>query len=351
MNGVAEMRFGPRIAELFRLKSLSILMTIRTAALAALVSVLGSASAHANLNYTIDYLALPSTPASDSFVESNINNLNQVVMYTSTSTNSYLYNPFTKASATLPNDPDAQPLTTVFAGLNDTGILVGNYEPTTLGTYQSLASNGSIFLNITPPASLNTDFSAAFGINNLNQVVGTWEVQSDHEQGYLLSGGTYTTINDPGYDTELYGINNSGEIIGVNYPVGPDPVVTGFSYQGGVFTPLTVAGFSNIAPSAINDSGEIVGTVSNSNDNEGPYESFVEIGGVSSLFSISGAVQTAITGVNNAGDLVGDYTDANGSGGSFLAIPTAPDAASSALMMMVALVGVSAFRGLARRTA
>ncbi len=326
-------------------------MTIRLAAVAALVSVLGPVFAHANPNYTIDYLALPSTPASDTFVESNISNLNEVVMFKSTSTNTYLYNPLTQAIATLPNDPDAQTNTTVFAGLNDSGLLVGNYEPTTLGTYQSFGSDGSAFLNITPPASLNTDFSAAFDINDLNQVVGTWETQSDHEQGYLLSGGTYTTIDDPGFDTELYGINNHGEIVGVNYLVGPNPPVLGFSYQGGVFTPITVAGFSNLAPAGINDSGEIVGTVSNSNDDEGPYESFVEIGGVTSLFSIPGAEQTAITGVNNAGDLVGDYTNADGSGGSFLAIPTTPDAASSALLLAAALVGLSAFGKFGRRPA
>jgi hypothetical protein len=326
-------------------------MTLRNAALAALASVLVSVFAHANPNYTIDYLALPSTPASDTFVESNINNLNEVVMYTSTSTNSYLYNPFTHAITTLPNDPDAQTNTTEFAGLNDTGTIVGNYEPTTLGTYQSLSFNGSAFLNISPPASRNTDFSAAFGINDLNQVVGTWEVASDHEQGYLLSGGTYTTIDDPGYDTELYGINSHGEIIGVNYLVGPDTPVLGFSYQGGVFTPITVAGFSNLAPFGINDSGEIVGIVSNSNNDAGPYESFVDIGGVSSLFSIPGAEQTTITGVNNAGYLVGDYTDANGSGGSFLAIPTTPDAASSALVLAGALVGLGAFGRFVRRAA
>ncbi len=259
-------------------------MTIRIAALGALVSVLGSVFAHANPNYTIDYLALPSTPASDSFVESTINNLNEVAMYTSTSTNSYLYNPLTHAVATLPNDPDALATTTVFSGLNDAGILVGNYEPTTLGTFQSFELNGSTFQNITPPASLNSDFSAAFDINNLDQVVGTWEVASDHEQGYLLSGGAYTTIDDPGYDTELYGINNLGEIVGVNYLVGPDTPTLGFSYQGGVFTPITVAGFSNVAPFGINDSGETVGLVSNTNDDSGPYESFIEIGGVTVFF-------------------------------------------------------------------
>src|ERR1700684_1006873 len=104
-------------------------MNIRTAALAALVSVLGSVFAHANPNYTIDYLALPSTPAGDTFVESNINNLDQVVMYTSASTNSYLYNPLTRATAPLPNAPAALANTTVFGGLNDAGIIVGNYEP------------------------------------------------------------------------------------------------------------------------------------------------------------------------------------------------------------------------------
>ncbi len=58
-----------------------------------------------------------------------------------------------------------------------------------------------------------------------------------------------------------------------------------------------------------------------------------------------------ITGVNNAGYLVGDYTNANGSGGSFLAIPTTPDAASSAILLAAALVGLGAFGRFVRRGA
>ena len=58
--------------------------------------------------------------------------------------------------------------------------------------------------------SATSQGTTAFGINDAGQIVGS---SGDH--GFLLSGGTYTALNDPlGFDTTAFGINASGQIVG-----------------------------------------------------------------------------------------------------------------------------------------
>src|SRR5438128_12037669 len=62
------------------------------------------------------------------------------------------------------------------------------------------------------PGSFDTE---AFGINNAGQVVG----QYGNVHGFVLSGGAYSTINAPGpagyyIGTILHSINDSGQIVG-----------------------------------------------------------------------------------------------------------------------------------------
>src|SRR5262245_2685714 len=62
-----------------------------------------------------------------------------------------------------------------------------------------------------PLATLGT---VASGINDMGQIVGAYRDGSGGH-GFLLSGGTYTALNDPsGFDTTAIGINASGQIVG-----------------------------------------------------------------------------------------------------------------------------------------
>src|SRR5262245_55108535 len=61
---------------------------------------------------------------------------------------------------------------------------------------------------------LATDGTSASGINDMGQIVGAYRDGSGGH-GFLLSGGTYTALNDPlGFDTTALGINASGQIVG-----------------------------------------------------------------------------------------------------------------------------------------
>jgi probable HAF family extracellular repeat protein len=67
-----------------------------------------------------------------------------------------------------------------------------------------------------------TTGTKAFGINDAGQIVGGYDAGSiGTVHGFLLSGGTYTTLDDPGTDqTQLSRINNAGEIAGFYFTPG-----------------------------------------------------------------------------------------------------------------------------------
>jgi uncharacterized membrane protein len=81
----------------------------------------------------------------------------------------------------------------------------------------------SIYTTIDDPlaASNNTGETVALGINGLGQIVGFWSyadtIGRSHSHGFLLTGGTYTSIDDPlATNTFAVGINDAGQVAG-NY--------------------------------------------------------------------------------------------------------------------------------------
>jgi hypothetical protein len=101
----------------------------------------------------------------------------------------------------------------------------------------------------------------AFGINDTGQIVGQYsDLGGTH--GFLLSGRTYTTLDDPlaiGGDTFAFGMNNTGQIVG-SYTNATG--THGFVLSGGIdYTTLDdpVAAFGNTIARGINTTGMIVG--------------------------------------------------------------------------------------------
>jgi probable HAF family extracellular repeat protein len=82
--------------------------------------------------------------------------------------------------------------------------------------------------------SAGTGGTQAAGINDLGQIVGGY-AGADTSHGFLLSGGTYTTLTDPLTDntspfgTQARGINAGGQIVGA-YDAGEDGI-HGFIYN------------------------------------------------------------------------------------------------------------------------
>jgi uncharacterized membrane protein len=117
------------------------------------------------------------------------------------------------------------------------------------------------FITIDAPGASTTD---AFGINDVAQIVGSYNT-GDGPQGFLLSGGSYTTLNDPaitspptgsGHYTAATRINASGQIVGY-YNLSP---TRGFLYSTGTYTNVDTGAIQGgTFAKGINDAGQIVG--------------------------------------------------------------------------------------------
>jgi probable HAF family extracellular repeat protein len=108
---------------------------------------------------------------------------------------------------------------TVVFGVNNLDQIVGGSSPG-----HGFLDSGGTFTTIDPPGSTSIDYPAnglvsispaAVGINDAGQIVGRYDIPGS-THGFLYSGGTYTTIDDPnGVGGVANGINNSGQIVGI----------------------------------------------------------------------------------------------------------------------------------------
>ena len=100
-------------------------------------------------------------------------------------------------------------------GINNTGLVAGirGNSGTDTSFIYDVANRNYTAPSISDPfGTMGTD---AKGINNEGQVVGFYTDSNGVAHGFLYSGGTYTTIDDPsGTDTILSGINDAGQIVG-----------------------------------------------------------------------------------------------------------------------------------------
>src|SRR5262245_31456306 len=107
--------------------------------------------------------------------------------------------------------------------------------------------------------------TTASGISNAGQIVGSYTASNGNGYGYLYSGGTYITIDDPlasGF-TVAQGINSAGQIVGY---YGNNSGAHGFLYSGGIYTTLDhPLGTNGTHAWGINDAGQIVGSYQDSN--------------------------------------------------------------------------------------
>ena len=74
----------------------------------------------------------------------------------------------------------------------------------------------SVYVYTTLNAPAGTNGTGAHGINNLGQIVGTYQ-NATGKHGFLESGGTYITLDDPYATlgtTNASDINDAGQIVG-----------------------------------------------------------------------------------------------------------------------------------------
>src|SRR5262249_36602544 len=117
------------------------------------------------------------------------------------------------------DDPSATLGTEAF-GINNSGQIVGAYAKAsgTQGFLNDPTSNMSPpYFTLNDPLATGPEGTTASGINASGEIVGYYQDASLRHHGFLLSGGAYTTLDDPsaaGGDTFAEGINSSGQIVG-----------------------------------------------------------------------------------------------------------------------------------------
>jgi probable HAF family extracellular repeat protein len=204
------------------------------------------------------------------------------------------------------SDPEAAPLNTNPLGINNEGDIVGSYTNST-GQHGFL-DIGGIYTTI----DFGTASTIAAGINDLGQIVGSYDAQGAGgatADGFLYSGGIFTTLAIPGaIFTVPTGINDLGQIVG-HYILPGSNFAHGFLYSGGVFTtiddPLAISGHGSSNAVGINDLGQIVGFYT---DNSGgfPPHGFLYSNGVYTTIDNPGAPFTELHGINDLGQIVGN---------------------------------------------
>jgi probable HAF family extracellular repeat protein len=224
------------------------------------------------------------------------------------------------AGTALPNSPSysfsyfdfPQSLYTIPTAINSGAatskiLVVGDYDPELDSGFlvQVGMSKGTINEAYSAVSFPGSSDQGADGVNDLGQIVGTYDDSAGVQHGYEFNGGTFTTIDVPFSGATATGptqINNSGEIVGVW--IDSSNVEHGFSLIGGVYTSFDYPGATNTDASCVNNEGDIVGAYQ---DSSGNYHGFLLSGGTYTSINVPGALETVVIGNNDPGDAVGWY--------------------------------------------
>jgi probable HAF family extracellular repeat protein len=186
-------------------------------------------------------------------------------------------------------------------GINANGLIVGWYTDLA-GERHGFANNGATFSPVDFPGARSTQPQS---VNDSGEIVGTYTDSAGGEHGFVSSGGTFTAIDFPGaIRTFVGGINAAGHMVGITEI--PETPVHGFLLQDGVFTPIK-SPLGVIWALGINDTGEIAGNYWAADFRS---HGFTYAGGTFSTVDVAGARGTQLTEIKNGGQVIGLYFDA-----------------------------------------
>jgi len=193
----------------------------------------------------------------------------------------------------------------VATAINGSGEIVGYniFYSTPNPEFQAFLYDNGSMININSP-SLFPSGTAAYGINDSGEVVGTGYLSPSNFHAFLYSGGQMKDLGPPGaYQASAVAINNSGQILGGYYLT--SGAAGEFLYSNGKMTTLPVpAGSSAVSGFAINDDGEIVGAIYFSSGAPAHAASYRN-GVWTDLGAIAGAAASTAKAINIAGQIVG----------------------------------------------
>ncbi len=151
---------------------------------------------------------------------------------------------------------------TFVESINNSGEIVGVYSAAD-GEGYGFSLIGGTYTSLNYPGATYTE---ANDVNTNGDIVGLYIDASGINHGFLLSGGTYTSIDFPGATgTYANGINDSGDIAGTYCPSGATDCLDteegaqGFLLSGGTFTSIVIPNEFFTDVTDINNDGVVVG--------------------------------------------------------------------------------------------
>ena len=184
-------------------------------------------------------------------------------------------------------------------GMNKDRIITGwVVSPTLKGAnFASFVRTASGISRVEVPGSLRTEVT---GINDAGIIVGDYKAVNGNYYGFRFVNGSYFSFAVPWSTlTSANDINNKGEIVGVTGSTN-----IGFIMDANGMRQLTVPGAALLSVAGINDDGTIVGmyatdlAVTNTHG-------FVLVGDTVLNLDVPGAMFTAPFSINNNGRVVG----------------------------------------------
>jgi hypothetical protein len=214
-------------------------------------------------------------------------------------------------------------LTEIAGGPNAQGTSVGIYNLAIGGANHGFALTADgIFAPIDVPGATGT--TPAF-INFEGVIVGSYLDSSGTSHGFVLNGGTYTTVSYPGaIGSGLSSINDLGEMSGFycsDIACDASAVFHGFVLsRSGVFTSFDPPGATGSEPSTVSLLGVVVGSYDTVQEPTCTTQCLVYVlsHGNYTTLSYPGASFTFAGGANVWNSVTGIYFDSAGNGHGFL---------------------------------
>ena len=172
-----------------------------------------------------------------------------------------------------PNSGTVPTTTNQLLGVNDSNIAAGFYVDAagvTQGELVNVNGPSLLFQPVTVPASYGPTATTATDVNNAGDVSGFFTNAAGNTIGFLIVGTTFIPLNDPfgnSTSTMAFGLNNENEVVGSF--VGPDDNNHGFVYNWITNNWTTVDdpnangntsfGVEGTFINGVNDKGQLVG--------------------------------------------------------------------------------------------
>ncbi len=233
-------------------------------------------------------------------------------------------------------------LSVTVTGINNAGSIIGFYALPFFGNEGSFKVVDGTTTSFDVPGG--TQATWASGINSLGEITGTYQDSSGIKHGFLLNGSTYDRIDDPstvvGGGTSVGGINEKGDIVGFYDSKNGG---RGFLLSGGTYTTISFSDSVSTYARGIDQAGQIVGDYVDAAGND---HGFVYSDGTYTTLAPPGSTWTEAYGINAQGEIVGTFIDAQGVVHGFIA--TAVPEPASVILLAGGLAIIFAAAALAR---